>query len=148
MKLKVFIDLVDGLSRISTCKRANLGCVIVTSSLTEVVSIGYNGPPAGSPNESCRGTQGTCGCIHAEANALVKLRGYGEGLLLISSLSPCEQCAGLILNSGKVSSIIYQGEYRDPVGLGLLRARRVLLASATAVLSGGMIESLGYEDQK
>lgn len=126
-KLQVFRNLARSLADLSRCKRSKIGCVIAPVELTEVLAIGYNGPPSGEDNDSCRGVEGACGCIHAEANALVKLRGGDSGLLLVTSLSPCEHCAGLIVNSNRVRYVIYEGLYRDSAGLSLLQRRGLVL---------------------
>lgn len=120
-KLRIFADFAKDLSSLSTCRRASVGCVIVTPTLTEVLSVGYNGPPAGVSNDSCRADIGECGCVHSESNALVKLKTEKSSLLLICTTSPCERCAGLIVNCGRVSEVLYVDEYRDLTGVGLLR---------------------------
>lgn len=119
-KLAVFVKLALDLASLSTCKRRKVGCVIVPSDFSEVFSIGYNGPPAGVNNDSCREVEGVCGCLHAENNALVKLRTRDRDLLLITTCSPCETCAGMVLNSRRVSEVVYVEEYRDRRGLDLL----------------------------
>jgi deoxycytidylate deaminase len=127
-KIEVFGKFVENLAQLSTCKRLKVGCAIITPNFNEVVAIGYNGPPTRYPNDACRGEPGNCGCVHAEANALVKLRARSPGLVLWTSYSPCEHCAGLILNAG-VGSVIYMGNYRDPTGLE--KVRRVNLAAVS-----------------
>lgn len=118
-KLAAFVRFAIELGELSTCLRLKVGCVIVPEDFSTILSIGYNGPPAGEPNNSCRG-ETPCGCIHAEANALVKMRTTSRGLTLITTKSPCEHCAGLILNSGAVSKVVYVDDYRDSSGLELL----------------------------
>lgn len=103
-----------------------MGAVVVRPDLSEVLAIGYNGPPAGLPNDGCRGAAGACGCVHAEANALVKLRSSEGGLVMVLTDSPCEHCAGLVVNSGRVGYVAYGREYRDGAGLGVLQAAGVV----------------------
>lgn len=126
-KLKIFVEFARSLGSLSTCRRASVGCVVVTPTLTEVLSIGYNGPPAGLPNDSCRSEVGDCGCVHAESNALVKLRTETSGLLMICTTSPCERCAGLVVNCGRVSEVLYLEEYRDRSGVDLLESLGVVV---------------------
>jgi deoxycytidylate deaminase len=126
-KLKTFYRFAHNLAELSTCKRLSVGCVIVTPSLGEVVGIGYNGPPRGTRNDQCRSGEGTCGCIHAEANALVKARA-GDNLILFTTFSPCEHCAGLIVNSQKVKYLVFGLPYRDPVnGMKVLTQAGVIV---------------------
>jgi deoxycytidylate deaminase len=124
-KLRVFCDLAVRLSTLSTCKRLSVGCVILPLDLSSVSAIGYNGVPAGEDNSSCDGEEGRCPCIHAEANALVKLRDRRDCLLL-TTVSPCLHCAGLIVNSGVVRAVGYLSEYRDLSGLTRLQAAKIV----------------------
>jgi dCMP deaminase len=129
-KLWAFCEFARSLSRLSTCRRLQVGCIVVTPDLTEVLAIGYNGPPAGVDNDRCRATgpgdgHGGCGCIHGEANALVRLKATGSDLVMLTTDSPCEHCAGLVLNSKSVGAVVYDREYRDRTGLELLEAAGV-----------------------
>lgn len=104
----------------STCSRAQVGCVITNLEMTSVLAYGYNGNYRGGPN-FCDGTgEGACGCVHAEANALIKSPYDPDRLVLFTTLSPCLACAKLILNAG-ITHVRYLLEYRDPAGLDLLR---------------------------
>lgn len=114
-KLSVFWRLAMNLADLSRCKRLRVGCVIIRPDLSEVLAIGYNGPARGLDNGGCRKVEGSCGCQHAEANALVKLRSSESDLVLLTTVTPCEHCAGLILNSGRVASVIAGMSYRDAV---------------------------------
>jgi len=58
-----------------------------------------------------------------EANAITKLVRTGgisaEGATLYLTLSPCKECAKLILQSG-ISKVLYLEEYRDKSGIDFL----------------------------
>lgn len=104
----------------------------MSPNLTNVLTVGYNGQPAGLPNNRCRGTPGTCGCIHSEANALVKLRepaSRSSDLLLLCTHSPCEHCAGLVLNSACIGYVLFAGAYRLSTGLQILQAGGIVTVS-------------------
>lgn len=122
----MFWDLAAGLARLSRCRRLSVGAVVLRPDLSEVLAVGYNGPAAGLPNDSCRGAEGACGCVHAEANALVKLRAGAGGLVLLTTHSPCEHCAGLVVNSGRVGWVVHGEPYRDRRGLDVLAAAGVV----------------------
>ena len=115
---------MTALGECSTCKRlgSNLGCVIIREDFSEVIGIGYNGPAKGEDHDVCRGPDaiGSCGCIHAEANAISKMRVRDVPMVALIRLSPCEQCAGLLINTG-VLGVIYEEEYRDRTGLDRVR---------------------------
>lgn len=121
-KLKLLTDFTTQLATLSVCKRKQVGCIVVPEDFTRVLAIGYNGPPAGLPNDLCSATEGACGCIHAEMNALLKLSITERTLLMLTTLSPCKLCAGMIINSQQVKSVLYKIEHSDTSGNNLLRS--------------------------
>lgn len=133
-KLRVFWDFAIGLSSLSCCKRAGVGCLVVTQDLSRVLAVGYNGPAAGVPNDSCRGIEGACGCSHAEGNAMAKLGGEERGLVLLTTTLQCEHCAGLVVNSRRVSYVVYGKPYRDPAGEKLLRRAGLIVVGIDQLL--------------
>lgn len=94
-KLTVMANFVEDLAGLAHCKRRKVGAITFDPWIRSVASIGYNGPARQEPNDRCTGVDG-CGCLHAEANALIK--GHGEVMMI--TLAPCEHCAGLIINAG------------------------------------------------
>ena len=133
-KFVAFAGFTQSLAGLSQCQRLRVGCTVVRPDLSEVVAIGYNGPPVGLPNDGCRSAEGNCGCVHAEANALLKLKVGTPGLVMITTDSPCEHCAGLILNAGgRVRAVAYARAYRDPAGLSRLVEGGVTVATWAAV---------------
>ena len=85
-KAKVFEAFLQSLKGLSTCKRKKCACIICDRDFMRVYSIGYNGPPSGIDNDSCTDEPKQCGCVHAEANALIKLGEVQEAYIL--SLPP------------------------------------------------------------
>lgn len=112
LKIQCFLDFTRGLSHLSTCRRLKVGCIICDKNFTRVYSIGYNGQPSKTPHGMCTEVAGSCGCVHAEANAISKLRTEKSGLVLITTHSPCSHCAGLIANCEEVQTVMYCEEYR------------------------------------
>jgi deoxycytidylate deaminase len=97
-KLQTLMHFTNEMGKLSTCKRYTVGATVVPPDFSNVWSIGYNGPPMGQNNDSCRNTPGSCGCVHAEINALMKLSIHRGGIMLCGTC-PCERCAGAIVNS-------------------------------------------------
>lgn len=120
-KMKVFTSLAQQLGSLSTCRRLSVGCIIIPRDLTGIYALGYNGPPAGLPNDLCSVEKGDCGCIHAEANAIAKLSTPDRQCLLITTVSPCRHCAGLIINCNRISEVLYLSEYRDSRGIEMMK---------------------------
>jgi dCMP deaminase len=120
LKLKAFIKFANQLGDLSTCKRRRVGAIIFPEDFTEVLAIGYNGPPSGIANNSCKDISARCGCVHAEANAIVKLQTHKENLVIYSTVTPCEHCAGLIINTKKIKYCLYSVQYSNDEGLDKL----------------------------
>lgn len=102
----------------SHCLRMQVGCVI-TDTKHENIVIGYNGGYRGGPN-GCLGdpdVAGACGCIHAEANALVKAW-QGDKIAYITH-TPCLVCATMLINAN-VREVYYVIDYHKTDGIDLL----------------------------
>lgn len=111
-------------ARRSTCLRLSVGAVLAQDG--RIISMGYNGAPAGM--DHCE--PGTCGpdqvcerTVHAEANCIAFAAKTGietDGATLYTTHSPCTDCAKLLINSG-IEKIIFWEKYRDLEPLNLLR---------------------------
>ncbi|NLE98186.1 MAG: deoxycytidylate deaminase [Propionibacterium sp.] len=104
-----------------------------------VVGVGYNGRAAGEPNERESLEQGHSGFIHAEVNALLAANWNGEGHTLFVTHEPCATCARLIINSRRVSRVVFRIGYTEvaradaglPSGARILRAAGLTVVAAT-----------------
>ena len=117
---QLFMELAVNLASKSHCIKRHVGAVLTKD--TRIISIGYNGPPAGThncdekwPESGCESdSKGGCSlAIHAEQNALlyaVKNNSSVEGATLYVTLSPCLACARIILTMG-VKKVIYHKSY-------------------------------------
>jgi len=117
--VETFAEIVEVISKRSTCSRLKVGCLVANENLTSVVAIGYNGNARGLDNGCDTQVAGACGCIHAEENVLIKAP-YGPNLILFCSHNPCFNCAKKILNSS-VMAVYYNRHYRKGDGISLLR---------------------------
>lgn len=129
---QMWMMMCEAASRRSTCKRLNVGALVVHDN--DVVSVGYNGPPSGEPH--CTGPDcGIPSCtrsIHAEVNALNRASAKGfrcdEGTTIYVTNSPCPSCTIKIVESG-LGTVVFRDEYREtkhlvgfkPGGVKLLR---------------------------
>ena len=97
----------------SHCKRSQVGCLIVNN--RQIISDGYNGTPSGFPNQCEDCDNNTLpSVLHAEANAITKIAkstNSAEGSTLYVTLSPCFDCAKLIIQAG-IKRIVYSEVYR------------------------------------
>lgn len=98
-------------SKISTTK---VGCILVGRQ-KEPISVGYNGPPRGFPDDridSLSRDNLRSISTHAEANAVANAARLGVSTLGATSYvsaPPCSQCAALLINAG-ITEIIYCGD--------------------------------------
>jgi dCMP deaminase len=122
----IYMELAVNLASRSHCIKRHVGAVLTKD--TRIISIGYNGPPAGThncdeewPEEGCpRDSKGGCSlAIHAEQNAIlyaVKNKSAVEGATLYVTLSPCLACARIIYSTG-IQKVIYLNSYAEHKGL-------------------------------
>lgn len=116
------MEMAVSVSKLSKAVRAQVGCVVVKGS--NVISMGYNGTPAGWPTNVCEGDDGETKIevLHAESNAIAKTARSTqscEGATLYVTLSPCVGCAKLIIQAG-ITEVFYKERYHNTEGLDLL----------------------------
>lgn len=109
----LYLRMAKVWSENSHCKRSQVGCLIVKD--RQIISDGYNGTPSGFPNECEDCDNNTLPTVlHAEANAITKIAksaNSAEGATLYVTLSPCFDCAKLIIQAG-IKRIVYSEVYR------------------------------------
>lgn len=117
------MDITHMIATRGTCDRRQVGAVIVKNN--EVVSMGYNGSPAGTAHCDQVGhlmENGHCiRTIHAEQNALLRASYKDlDGATLYVTDYPCVICAKMIANSG-ITSLHFARVYRPhPYAANLL----------------------------
>ena len=122
----IFMELAVNLAKRSHCIKRHVGAVLTKD--TRIISIGYNGPPAGThncdeewPEKGCpRDSKGGCSlAIHAEQNAIlyaVKNKTSIEGSTLYVTLAPCLACARIIYSSG-IEKVVFLNSYAEYKGI-------------------------------
>lgn len=122
----IFIGLALQLAKRSHCIKLQVGAVLVKD--TRIISIGYNGPPAGTyncdekwPETGCpRDMRGGCSlALHAEQNAILyamKNQASIEGATIYVTLSPCLPCARMIFAVG-IKKVMYVHSYAAYKGI-------------------------------
>lgn len=123
---EIYMELAENLAPRSHCVKAKVGAVLTKD--TRIISLGYNGPPAGThncdevwPADGCpRDSKGSCSlALHAEQNAILyaaKSNISIEGSTLYVTLSPCIACARVIFTIG-IKKVFYLNSYADFKGL-------------------------------
>ncbi|HOC59533.1 MAG TPA: cytidine/deoxycytidylate deaminase family protein [Smithellaceae bacterium] len=128
-----FLDIVDVVSRRSTCLRRAVGAGLVRDK--RILATGYNGAPSrlqhcldigclrkelqvpsGERHELCRG-------LHAEQNAIIQAALHGVSVkdsTLYCTHHPCVICAKMIINAG-ISRIVIRDSYSDKLAEQMLK---------------------------
>ena len=127
--IQAYMDVAERFAQLSSAVRLQVGAIVVKDD--RIISIGYNGMPAGWDN-NCENHIGfdkgnpvlktKPEVIHAESNAISKLaRGTesGAGATMFVTHQPCIDCAKLIYQSG-IATVYYKNEYRSTQGLDFL----------------------------
>jgi dCMP deaminase len=122
----IYMDLAGNLAERSHCVKIKVGAVLTKD--TRIVSLGYNGPPAGThncdeewPDAGCpRDSKGGCSlALHAEQNALIYASKNNvplENCTIYVTLAPCLSCARIIFASG-IKKVIYLNSYAEYKGI-------------------------------
>jgi len=122
---KIWMQMAETIAQRSHHPTFKVGAIIVTSDNTQVLSLGYNGNAKGMSNVPQSEEPGCSGLLHAEINALLKLDyNNPKDKVMYITLSPCENCAMAIINSG-IKKVVYKESYRDMSGVDLLRKANI-----------------------
>ena len=103
---ETFMSIAYVMSARSTCPRRMVGAVIVDNN-NYILSAGYNGQPAGFEHcidknclgANCASGQGLelCEALHAEQNAIARLKEPFNAKAIYCTTAPCVACTKLIL---------------------------------------------------
>ena len=128
---RLYNNIAHEVAKMSHARRLQVGAVIVKDD--RVISMGYNGMPAGWEN-NCEfewtdpQTKQTSlvtrpEVLHAESNAIAKLaksNDCGDGADIFITHAPCMECAKLIYQSG-IRRVYFNQNYRDDAGIRFLK---------------------------
>jgi len=127
--IDAYMDVAERFAELSSARRLHVGAIVVKDD--RIISIGYNGMPAGWDN-NCEDTvwhsdgertlKTKPEVLHAETNAIAKLAKSNEsgmGATMFVTHAPCLDCAKLIYQSG-IGSVLYRNSYRDTSGVTFL----------------------------
>lgn len=123
---KLYMDLALRIKDMSKANRKKVGGILVKDN--NIVSFGWNGTPFGFDN-ACEDIDGNTisEVIHAEFNIIAKAAKQGistNNTVLYITLSPCFECAKLLIQAG-ISKIIFYEEYRDDKPINFLSSLNI-----------------------
>jgi len=119
-----FMEVLESVSKRSTCDRGRVGCVIVKD--RQILVSGYAGAPAGldhcddvghqlkkTIHEDGSITEHCVRTVHGEQNAICQAAKRGvaiEGSTVYIRMTPCRTCAMLLINCG-VARVFCERKY-------------------------------------
>lgn len=128
-QINAYIRVAEEFANLSYAERLKVGAIVVKDD--RIISIGYNGTPAGWDNvcehdivdhagELIRKTKPEV--LHAEENAILKLAKSnegGDGAVMFATHAPCINCARMIYGAG-IKKVYYKNVYRSTEGIEFL----------------------------
>ena len=137
---KYFMQIAKLTAENSYAKRSRVGAVMVRNG--RIISIGWNGQPAGWDNcceEEVLNENGEKELrtlptvVHAEVNAIYwcsKSEIISDGATMYLTLSPCAHCALAMIQAG-IKEVYYLDEYHDKSGLEILKKSGIKVEQIT-----------------
>jgi len=129
--VRAYMQTAKTFAKCSTARRLHVGAIVVKDD--RIISIGYNGMPAGWDNncedeiwnvhDGSSTLRTKPEVLHAESNAISKLarsNESGDGATMFITHSPCLDCAKLIYQSG-ITKVYYGTQYRNTDGVEFLK---------------------------
>lgn len=154
---EAYMQMAEVWAKRSKGVRLQVGALIVKD--RQIISDGYNGMPAGDPDDVCEywhvdpnrdreaGYTGEIRTkpevLHAESNALMKIAENGgvgaQGGTLYTTVSPCFECSKLI-KQAKIKRVVFRHLYRNTEGIDMLLKRGVVVEQLQPVQSDPFAE--------
>ncbi len=149
-----FLDIMDAVSKRSTCNRGRSAAVVVKGK--RIMVTGYSGAPIGIAhcdevghelreviNEDGTKSQHCIRTTHAEQNAFAQAAKFGlsiDGGTVYLNMEPCYYCAKMLINTGIVRCVCRKRYH------GGKRSREILKeAGVELVVLSNDLESYGEE---
>lgn len=129
MTADFYLRIAAEVAKQSYCNRRKVGAVLVSPDSRNIIAYGFNGTISKFPNicELEDGTTDNMHVLHAETNAIMKAAKSGQSTnrsILYVTLSPCVDCAKIIIQAG-IKAVIYLEQYRCTKGIELLKRANV-----------------------
>jgi len=137
-------------AELSHARRLHVGAIVVKDD--RIISIGYNGMPAGwdnncedevvvavvdgVPQREIKELKTKPEVLHAETNCIAKLAKSNEsglGATMFITHAPCLDCAKLIYQSG-IRSVFYRDNYRSTAGVEFLKKSGIEAEQLTEII--------------
>lgn len=119
-------EIVKIIAKRSYAKRKQVGAIAIKDK--NIIAYGFNGTPTGCAN-ICETDEGVTkkDVLHAELNLICKCAKSGislDGATIYVTLSPCIECAKMILQCG-IKKVIFFEKYRIDDGIDFLKSNNI-----------------------
>jgi len=123
-----YLKVAELTSQQSYAQDRKVGAIIVKHG--NIIAFSYNGTLQGRENSTCDQYGKTLPTVlHAESQAIAKVArspNNTEGATLYTTLSPCIECAKLIVQSG-ISRVVYKEPFKYTEGIDFLEHAGVMV---------------------
>ena len=130
----VYMKMAENIATLSYAVKAKVGCIIVSPD-QQIISHGWNGMPSGydncceyiNPENNHLTTKPEV--IHSESAAILKCTQIGSSTkdaTLYVTLSPCIDCAKLILQAG-IKRVVFKDNYKNSFGINFLKQNNIIV---------------------
>jgi dCMP deaminase len=119
------MNIAHEISKRSYAKRLKVGAILVKNH--SIISDGYNGMPYNFDNKCETNNITNIEVLHAESNAITKIAKSNQSSansILYVTISPCIECAKLIIQSG-IKTVYFEKRYRSVDGVDLLKKANI-----------------------
>ena len=120
-----FMRIAEVISLRSPDPRTKVGAVAVDSK-NRIISVAYNGLPSGINMAHIDINEKNLYMAHAEANCLMFVddRSRLEGATMYVTLSPCQECAKLIAQTG-IKRVVYRDYRKYPASERIFEVKNI-----------------------
>lgn len=127
----LYMNIAEQVAKMSHATRNKVGAIVVKGD--NIISFGWNGTPTGFDNCCEDGDITKPEVIHAECNALIKLArttGNSADGTLYLTLSPCNECSKLIIQS-RIKRVVFKEVYRISEPIEMLKKAGIEVVQLT-----------------
>ena len=120
-----YMNIAHEISSRSYANRLKVGAILVKNN--SIISDGYNGMPYGFDNVCETNEITNIEVLHAELNVISKIAKSNQssnGSTLYVTVSPCVECAKLLIQSG-IKNVYFDFRYRNLEGVEFLKRAKV-----------------------
>jgi dCMP deaminase len=121
-------NILPYVEALSTCSKTHVGAILFRDD--RIIAIGYNGTPTNWEHCCDNPELHLTYDVHAEANIIAFCAKNGivtEDTILFTNITPCTECAKLIVQAGIKEVYCREMYHRDQIGYNILLQSNILV---------------------